>query len=304
MSMFTVVMASVMIAFAVVLITMQVIILSSIADLKKRIGTKPESSPQPRSFEPRRNDRPQDRPQHDRNRDPRGPRESRDQRPRPQQQPQPVTPPAPATTAVDSSLRDINLRLKNAERDMENERRRLQGALPKKEGDGADQPSSERPDRPDREDRGDRPRGDFRPRGDRDREFRPRGGQGGRDRGRGGRDNRDRDNRDRGGHGYNGNRPSFDRPNQGSQSSPAPRAPEPEVSLDQIAPVAAPSMPAQVGAEGPVEHGRVTVKRRPIEDSAIQDNQQTNGIGPEAAGSGSESTPPAPDAGEISFGRR
>jgi hypothetical protein len=104
-------------------------------------------------FPPQRNDRPNNRPENrpdnrsgnrpnnrpdNRNARPSGPQDNR-QRNQPQSQ-------APVTS-VDKSLRDINLRLKNAEKDQENVRRNFNDRPPMREG----QPSQQR--RPDRQER-------------------------------------------------------------------------------------------------------------------------------------------------------
>jgi len=180
-----------------------------------------------------------------------------------------------SSTSVDSvekSLRDINLKLKNAERDQEAARKRISDGIGK---DGQ------------------------RPRGNRDHN---RGGKDGhrrdRDRDRNNRGNwRDRNGGDRS---ENSSRPQQEHPAAVNESAAA----------AEIAPSVTPSLPElnPVDFDTDLEHGRkFAVKRRPLaEEAAAPAVGQAGGQG------GEEKTPvqefsaeaPSSNDSEISFGRR
>jgi hypothetical protein len=252
--------------------------------------------------------------------------DQRDQRPR-QQQPAPA--PAPVADPAERSLRDINMRLKNAERDQESVRKNLQENFgnerpPRGGRDGGgdrDFHRSDRGERGDRDHRGDRgERGD---RGDR-------GRRGGRDRGerRGGRD-RDRDNwQDRNRQGGQQQQPQqpvepntedlFER-KEGALAPAGTETTAPVIqqeSFEQQPAVeqANPDLaPADFNADD-LQHGRkIMVKRRPLkEEGEAEAAPESNGAEaaapapaaepqPEAAAAPENSDAPA---GEVEFGRR
>lgn len=291
-----------LIAIIAVVLLLQIIALAQIAPLRKAIrelkeikAAPPSPAPSADRFERKGGDfrRHEKRPFHD-------------QRPRSAMQNQgPAAPHAPASPAVDpveTSLRDINLRLKNAERDQENARKKIQENL----GDR------------DQHHRGhDRGNDRYRDSGDRNR-----GGRDGRDRNR----NPRRDNwQDR-----NRQAPPQTQPQPyaapvvpGADSEPAPAferkefvsvpptAPSPVEQMTppvSVAPaVVAPTAPApdqesaefNAAGEG-FEHGRkVFVKRRPLRDES--------GEGSETPVQAKEETsfePSAEAETEIQFGRR
>jgi hypothetical protein len=202
----------------------------------------------------------------------------------------------PAADPVEKSLRDINMRLKHAERDQETARKRIQD------------PSS----------RGEHPRGEG-GRGDRNDRDR-RGGH--RDRGR----DRDRD-RDRDGQ-RNGRRDNWqDRSRSGatqsgseSEASELPREPITGTipPRDIVAPsqeAAAPQtdIVADYTAEENLQHGRkIMVRRRMLSGDAPQSGEGAQ-MQPEAGSAPVASEPVAPEAGspaesgpetEIHFGRK
>jgi hypothetical protein len=224
---------------------------------------------------------------------------------RPLQEPRPVQPPPPpAGQSVDTSLRDINLRLKNAERSQENERKRLSGNFSR------DNRGNDHGDRDNRDNRGGR--GDHRGnRGDN------RGG------GRGDYRGHNRPNNDRGGQ-YQGDRqegndqrpPSFEAPVSPMAAPAIPNIAAPVFEQQQpvLAPVPQSIAPATAATENSAHdnnqelfHGRKNTVTRHIPPSAEQSNGQA----------GSENTPPqnsadnsanqstdAPDNSNIIFGRR
>lgn len=257
-----------------------------------------------------------------------------DQRPRPQQQQQSQAPapaaatPVAAVDPVETSLRDINLRLKNAERDQEFARKKIHENL----GDRDQQYRSH--DRNDR-DRSDRDRGDRSDRGgDRNRDGGDR--EGGRDRNRGSRDgNRDRNRGPRRDNWQpQGNRspsqqpalsaaspvqgdeqPTFEKQPFAAAPSAAATFPTaesvetmipsisavPEAAVFSPAPVQAPNQAPDdySGSDEGMEHGRkVLVKRRPLRDEDSEGSDQ-NSAKEEAT-----AEPSVSSGTEIQFGRR
>ena len=114
-------------------LVLQIITLVLIARTRKSIsGLKTAPPPIPPAID---RDRPRGR-DNDFRRHDRRPFHDQKQRPQPQphpQQPSPAgtSPAAPADEGIEKSLRDINLRLKNAERDQESARRRMQENMPR-----------------------------------------------------------------------------------------------------------------------------------------------------------------------------
>lgn len=308
------VLAEIVIALLIIIIILQAVIISGIAGIKKQPKTQPgtpqrattDLRPARPDLRPGHNDNRSGRPDRpfDRNRDrnSRGP--SPDPRNRPQASSQTAEAPAAPTTAIDSSLRDINLKLKNAERDMDRERKRLQGGQPQSEGaEPSGETRNNQPERGNRDNRGDRDR-------DRDRDDlrrRSQGGQGGpggrdrdrdRDRPRGGRDG----GRDRGPR-YGGNRPYGNQGQAPQGGSPAPE-PQGERSFEpSAAPIPRPPVEATpIVAAEEIQHGRVTVKRRTLEEESAQSQP----VEQASDNSGRTEEPVAPPVNpeEISFGRR
>ena len=261
------------IIISAVVLLLQVVSLIVIARMRKTIDslkevrTNPAAQPDhsgSRSMEFRRQER----------------RPMSEHRPRQGQNPPPLAA-GPAADPVEKSLRDINMKLKNAERDQEVARRRLQENFPREEGN---------------RDRGDRDRGS-RDRGDRNRD--DRGGRGPRDRDqqRGSR----RDNwqdRDR-------NRNAGVTPQQAAPSpspvdseEPVFTRREPPVPPLDIQPMVQESLPeprnivaADYSAEEALQHGRkIIVKRRPLKDEAGEGAADATSIESAPA---NESQPPA-----------
>jgi hypothetical protein len=303
---------SIIIALVLVL---QIITLVLIARTRKSI-TGLKTAPQPPISPAIDRDRPRGR-DNDFRRHDRRPFHDQKQRPQPQQQPQPQpqhpapagpSPALPAEEGIEKSLRDINLRLKNAERDQESARRRLQETLPR------EQPRNR----------------DDRNRDDRDRN-RPRGGRDRNDR-YGNRDNRNSNWQDR----QDQRRDRNDRPMQPAPQGPiAPAAVEPAPAGDQVFEAKAPAFiqpmtstpvheapavdnvqeqsPVDYGSEEGVQHGRkILVKRRPLstEESSGEFSQNSGDAATQAqtapSNSADESTVSGADAAnaEIKFGRR
>jgi hypothetical protein len=239
-----------------------------------------------------------------------------DQRPRhqPQAQPAPQAAPAPAIAVdpVEKSLRDINMRLKNAERDQEFARKKIQENFNR-----GDQPRN-------RDGGGDR--GDHR------------GGRGGRDRHRGGgrdhrRDNwQDRNREPQSQQSFaetaapsSNEQPTFEKreyvPGTQPEMHVAPQY-EPQRPAPIMEPVAVSAstgpdiVPTDFGSNENIEHGRkVMINRRPLKN----ETPESTGGAPEAQASspevgGAVSTPINADAtstgsseestAEITFGRR
>lgn len=227
----------------------------------------------------------------------------------------PVVAATPAADPVETSLRDINLRLKNAERDQESARKKIQENL----GD-RDHRGNDRGDR-DRNDRGN-DRNRDREGGDRDRN---RGRDGSRDGGRDG--NRDRNRGPRRDNWQDRNRPSSQQPSAPAvaqntgDNQPAferkefPAAPAPMVvPVEQTmppmsvapqesfspAPVVVDQAPADYNSsdEG-FEHGRkAIVKRRPLREEGNEGSSSSTSAMEETSDDSSEGT------AEIQFGRR
>jgi hypothetical protein len=298
---------SIIIALVLVL---QIITLVLIARTRKSI-TGLKTAPQPPISPAIDRDRPRGR-DNDFRRHDRRPFHDQKQRPQPQQQPQPQpqhpapagpSPALPAEEGIEKSLRDINLRLKNAERDQESARRRLQETLPR------EQPRNR----------------DDRNRDDRDRN-RPRGGRDRNDR-YGNRDNRNSNWQDR----QDNRRDRPDRPMPFAPQSPAAPAAATAAPVDESvfetktpmvlepatttpvreAPLASndqnqPS--ADYDSEEGLQHGRkILVKRRPLStdesSDAASQNSGDSTVPFQAASSNSEEETTATDA-EIKFGRR
>lgn len=259
-----------------VVLLLQIISLKRISGMRKSISELPESrAAQPT---PARGDQLEKRDgdfrRHER-------RPFHEQRPRqPQTQPEaPSSPSAPPADQVEKSLRDINLRLKNAERDQESARRRVQENFPRGGGGGGEHRQRNRDDR---DHRGNRDR-------DRNRDF--------------GNKNQRFDNwRDR-------NKPAPSQSQQQSQVAPVPQT-NAAPPFEQKEPVAPPEVqttrqpafdqqftPETTAAGGPdlapsdfsandLEHGRkIIIKRRPLRDDA-----------PERNGDSEQKTPDAPAA--------
>ena len=219
--------------------------------------------------------------------------------PRGEQEFKPRTPQAPSTPAaaqggavdnVEKSLRDINLKLKNAERDQEVARRKFQDNT---EIDGANREQPRRRHSRDSRD--------------------------GRDNRGGGRDE-NRDSR-RGGGDRDRNRSNFrtrqDRPFQEESPAESPEAEMPEtsypvdaetgpISAPPVAAAAAPELGASDFDSDNTEHGRkFNVRRRMLKEDVPGDTSPS-GEEPSSASASAESSPEAPagDDAEISFGRR
>jgi hypothetical protein len=319
--------ALIAVVISLIVFVFQIVTLVLIAGMKKSLGSI-KAAPAPAAERDRFEKRDNEFRRHDR-------RPQQDNRPRQQQQPQPQQQQPAATAAgesVDKSLRDINLRLKNAERDQENARRRMQ------QGGGVSQDQHRgRGDRFDRGDRGERfdrgDRGDRFDRGDR-------GDRGDREhRGRDHRGNRHDRHRDRGGR---GNWQDRDRNRQGGQYGQQPGAPVPAAAPEgepmfERKDIIAPEMQANPPVEAPVtatpdlapadyssdenlEHGRkIIVKRRMLQGESSEagaaagadDSQGTAEAAPAAApvavSSPGEETATGSEPGqegEIMFGRR
>jgi hypothetical protein len=226
-------------------------------------------------------------------------RPAQDQRPKPPTQ-QPVN--TGSVETVEKSLRDINLKLKNAERDQEFARRKVQENFPKdsnRRPNGNDRnigneiPSSnERGNGSDRNSRGSR---DSRDRDSRDRDSRDRDS-----RDRDGRESRDRDGRDRdtrhSGHdrsrGRGGNWQERNKTRESISFGPAPQNDENQVPLlaqDQVksqesvvaqTPIAAITdnspdlVPVDLGSDDSLQHGRkILVKRRMLKEDEGQQSE-------------------------------
>jgi hypothetical protein len=289
-------------------LVLQIITLVLIARTRKSTtGLKTAPQPIPPAID---RDRPRGR-DNDFRRHDRRPFHDQKQRPQPQPQPQqpspaPTAPAAPADEGIEKSLRDINLRLKNAERDQESARRKLQENLPR-------EPQRNRDDR----NRDDHDRN--RQRGGRDRSDRN-DRYGNRDRGRGNWQDRQDQRRDR------PDRPMPFVPQSPTAPAAAAAAPleepvfetknpmvlEPATTAPvQEAPLAANDQgqtPADYDSEEGLQHGRkIIVKRRPLstEESsdAASQNSGDSAMPFQAASSSSEEETKANDA-EIKFGRR
>jgi hypothetical protein len=294
--------ATIVLTASLVIIVLQVVSIILIVKNKKVTLAKPEAAPaQPaqhpyeqRDFRKRRDENRFNR------------------RPGFEQKQKPVAPQPPkAVDYVENSLRDINLKLKNAERDQENARRRI-----REETQGAPQQSNGGQPSPRRFDNNQNrpPRGrddDFRRR---DRHGRPNNNQF--------RDNRDRD-RDR-----DQNRPpEMERPpvEQVNQSNPLPVSMPPEAARPQpvmntpvvpVPPVVEKDVISAVPENTEIFHGRkVLVRRRiltPEEQAAKNASDAASGAPstpaaiPENQASAPATSNPDPGVDEaepISFGR-
>jgi hypothetical protein len=303
------------IIISALVLVLQIITLVRIAGTQKtltRLQTVPQ--PMPSNDRDRMGRRDNDFRRHDRK-----PIQDQKQRPQPQQplqqqqqqqqQQQPQQPsagssPAPAAgDGLEKSLRDINLRLKNAERDQESARRRMQENMPR---DGY-------------RNRDDRDRG--RHRGGRDRHDR----HGNRDSNRGNwQDRRDRQDRQ--------NRPPQSFPQNQAAPAIAPAAPsseplfekkenaplEPVMPVQEMTPVTniqeniKEQSPSDYGSEEALQHGRkIIVKRRPLSTDESADAPLENGqtssqpAAAEVSGPEEETTMGSDSPGsEIKFGRR
>jgi len=191
------------------------------------------------------------------NRDRGGKPQQQGGRPQQQQQNQPAS-----IDPMEKSLRDINLRLKNAERDQENARKKIQDGGPR---DGRPQQRGERGERNDRPDRGDRNNRGGSGRGGNggDRNAPPRGGQ---------RDANREPRRDGG------------RPDRPERQSGEPDGQEPAGPQYQERPPRQFQQPEQSAASAPqapdivandfgvsedqLQHGRKFMKRRTLPESA------------------------------------
>jgi hypothetical protein len=222
-----------------------------------------------------------------------------------QPQSQQAQPSAPGTVdTVEKSLRDINLKLKNAERDQEFARRKVQENLSKDQNQNPNQNQNRRDNRDNRGDRGDR-RG-----GNRDRDHRHGGGS-----------ERNRDNRDRRNNNWQERNKSrepinFDAPAGSSEENTSlenqnvmiqdqaqSQVQEPIQNTSEPIESASTSDIAQDDNDENLQHGRkILVKRRMLKEGDTGEGSETE------SGSG-ESTPPDPSSeasgdAEIKFGRR
>ena len=265
--------AIVIIALSAVVVLLQVISLISMAGLRKKVAELAEARTPAPSAPADRNER--------KNGDFR--RQGQERRPQQEQRtprPQQAAAPVVAADPVEKSLRDINMKLKHAERDQEFARKKLQENLQTRGNDqrGERGERSERGERGDRSERGDR--GERSERGDRGR------GRGGdRDRSRGNRDSRG-ERGDRGGN-RRDNWQDRDRNRQGSfQQSSTPETTDADqenrevgmVPPSEIRPAVQETMAADQGtgasdfSEENLQHGRkIIVKRRPLRDEAGSD---------------------------------
>ena len=109
--------APIVITASAIIIILQIVSIILIVTNKKKAVAKPDSG-----VNPVNNDNRDFRKRHDENRF--------SKKPVFEQRPKPFTPPqAPAVDHVEKSLRDINLKLKNAERDQENARRKIRDVI-------------------------------------------------------------------------------------------------------------------------------------------------------------------------------
>jgi hypothetical protein len=307
-----------LLAIIAVVLLLQVIGLVQIAGMQKALRELKEIKASPVVPAPPRNDRFERKGGDFRRNEKRPYQDQRPPRPSSQNRapvaPAPAAAPVVAADPVETSLRDINLRLKNAERDQDFARKKIQENL---SGDrDQHQRGHDRSDR-DRNDRGDR--------------------EGGRDRNRGrdgNRDgNRDRNRSPRRDWQPQGNRPSSQQSapaalsaNSGDEqptferqpfvATPSVNAPSPATTpVEQNAPaiMAAPAAaffspaPQQAADQAPVdfsgpedmEHGRkVLVKRRPLREEEGDGSENRTAANEETSANapGSET--------EIQFGRR
>lgn len=201
--------------------------------------------------------------------------------------PSSAMPPAANVDNVEKSLRDINLKLKNAERDQDAARRKIGDAI------GKDGVAPQRQQRPPRE--GNRENRDSR------------GGRGGNRNGRGGNNFRGRNDSDRGGE---INPPSEDHPavetydDAVMQSVDTPQAAVPQATPPQVTtPASLPEL-KPVDFDTDMEHGRkFAVKRRVLQDEGASNvGQASSDDAANVQETSSESS--APSDAEISFGRR
>lgn len=241
------------------------------------------------------------------NRPNRPPRTEQESRPRPQVAPAAPVAPDGAVDNMEKSLRDINLKLKNAEHDQEVARRKFQD-----NGAGSGNRDENRGSR-DGGNRGGRDGG----RGSRDGSRGSRdGSRGGRDDNRGGRDE-NRDHR-RGGGDRDRNRNNWrdrnqDRPFQEDQVAESADVEVQEAVLPfvdtgaisaPVMPPAAPELAASDFSTDNTEHGRkIQVKRRQLPDDQPGEDASSNSSNAASDTMDTSSEKPANDA-EISFGRR
>jgi hypothetical protein len=277
-----------------ILFIMQCITLAAVISIKRteEKGQEKRDTAGPAPFP-----RDRERDQRDRERERRGPRPDN----RPQQHGQPV--PQPSTSSVDKSLREINLRLRNAERDQERARRHIDqsgnlgNSQQRQENRFRDKQlfNRRRDSRDNREQRGNRDQ-------------------------RNNRDNWQR-NRDR-----EQPRQHEARPEPRSQApqpaSPPQDAPAPPVAQQNPSPAPAPKVEAVAPVvQENLEHGRkITVRRRVLPNGGNGIEGQTNVTGTPPTADGAQHAiqtqqagqltpeqPPDP-AGqantEVSFGRR
>jgi hypothetical protein len=218
-----------------------------------------------------------------------------DAKPKIQNQPATTVPQTGSSVEqVEKSLRDINLKLKNAERDQENARKKIQSNYPQKDRDpnfkkrdnrdGSPRGGNNRSERPDRRDR------------------------------RGGNNWQDRNNRN------TGNSGDFNRSSEQPAVSDKPFNAEENPMVNQLnadvseTPTSTPSTePMDFAGEDSLQHGRkVAVKRRMLkeEDSVIESTgSESAGNEPsqESSSSVSEGSSESDQSGsdsDIKFGRR
>ena len=218
-------------------------------------------------------------------------------------QPSAATQPAASSTGavdnVEKSLRDINLKLKNAERDQETARRKIQENIVR------DQPRQRQQSEGSR---GGRDRDNYRDRGDRNRN---------RDSRRGDRNNRNnwrqRNNQELAGGNTEQNKSASEN-HPAQENTPIQESYQPAFSVEPTTPVLPDLNP--VDFEGEMEHGRkVQVKRRMLKEDlpgSIPENQtdansstdDTPSENTASFGGNDQVVEPEISTDEISFGRR
>jgi hypothetical protein len=283
---------------ALIICILQVITLVMVLSIARKLRTPESSSPSYHGAPPEKERR--DEAPHDRRPQQKKPLPpiARAKTPPPQTQ-QPVA-------SVDKTLRDINLRLKNAERNQERVRKQF--------NDGPRDPNSPREPNGPRDTNG--PRDSNRSSGGRfDRNDRGRGGRGG--------EHRRNDRQDRGDRSGQYARNDAMRPSEPNENLPPAQEPEalppimaPSGDLPAAAPMEIDASAIQSESADTLTHGRkVLVKRRSLKEEegateAEASPDPASSTSEPSTTSATESAPPAspsePNAGgdEISFGRR
>lgn len=292
-------------------VILQIITIAKVSSLKKTVSDQGEKVGQLVSSAEKAQQERKDRDFRNQN----NRRPGNDNRPPRTSQPQSQqaqTPAAGSVDTVEKSLRDINLKLKNAERDQEFARRKVHENLSKDQNQNQNQNPNRREMRGDRSERGER--GDRRG-GNRDRDNRHGNGQ---DRNR---DNRDRDNRDRRNNNWqerNKSREplSFDTSAGNTEEKPElenqnvmiqdqVQSPIQEPIQNTSAPIESVSAPdsTQDDNDENLQHGRkILVKRRMLKEGDTDEGLETESGTNENASS--ESSSEATSDTEIKFGRR